>query len=92
LLKQVKMESPTVSRKEQILKHMKIVLTGELINLSRDQAKQLIRERGGEVASSVSAKTSLVVVGANPGSKYDKAKKLGVKIVGEEEFRRLVGN
>lgn len=92
LLKQVKMESPKVSRKEQILKNMTIVLTGELINLSRDQAKQLIRERGGEVASSVSAKTSLVVVGANPGSKYDKAKKLGVKIVGEEEFRRLVGN
>jgi len=92
LLKQVKIESPKVSRKEQILKNMTIVLTGELVNLSRDQAKQLIRERGGEVASSVSAKTDLVVVGANPGSKYDKAKKLGIKIVGEEEFRRLVGN
>ncbi len=66
------------------------VLTGELASLSRDQAKQIIRERGGEVASSVSAKTDLVVAGAGPGSKYDRAKKLGVKIIGEDDFKQLV--
>jgi len=92
LLKQIKIENPKVSKKKQIFKDMAIVLTGELVGFSRDQAKQLIRERGGEVASSVSAKTSLVVVGANPGSKYERAKELGVKIIREEEFKQSTEN
>jgi len=90
LLKQVKIENPRASKKEQVFKNMTIVLTGELSSLSRDQAKQLVRERGGEVASTVSAKTSLVVIGANPGSKYEKAKQLGIKIIGEEAFKELI--
>ncbi|MDD4902848.1 MAG: helix-hairpin-helix domain-containing protein, partial [Patescibacteria group bacterium] len=90
LLKAVKIERPKVSRKKQIFKGMTLVLTGELAGLSRDQAKQAIRERGGDAASSVSAKTSLVVAGAEPGSKYDKARELGVKIIDEEEFLEML--
>jgi DNA ligase (NAD+) len=58
--------------------------------MSRDQAKQKIRERGGDVSSSVSQKTNLVVAGDSPGSKYDKARELGVKIIGEKEFLKLI--
>ncbi len=92
LLDQIRIKNPKVSKKNQVFKNMTIVLTGELVSLSRDQAKQLIRERGGEVASSVSAKTDLVVAGDSPGSKFDKAKKMGVKIINEDEFKKLVGN
>ncbi len=68
----------------------KIVLTGSLRSLSRSQAKKIIESEGGEVASSVSAKTDLVVVGEKAGSKLEKAKKLGIEILTEEEFKNLV--
>ncbi|MFH0852046.1 MAG: NAD-dependent DNA ligase LigA [bacterium] len=90
LLISVKIENPKVDRKKQTLKGMTAVLTGELESLSREQAKQAIREHGGDVASSVSAKTDLVVVGAEPGLKFEKAKELGVRIIGEREFLKLV--
>ncbi|MBI5728532.1 MAG: NAD-dependent DNA ligase LigA [Candidatus Magasanikbacteria bacterium] len=64
------------------------VLTGTLPTMTRDQAKQLIRDLGGAVAESVSKKTSLVVVGENPGSKWSKAKLLGIPIVDEKIFRQ----
>lgn len=66
------------------------VLTGTLDTLSRDQAKELIRDNGGDVSSSVSKETDYVVAGAEPGSKYDKAEKLGVKILNEQEFLKLI--
>jgi DNA ligase (NAD+) len=66
------------------------VLTGELKNFTRGVAKDMIRKVGGDISSSVSAKTDYVVAGENPGSKYDKAKKLGVKIIGEEELKKLL--
>jgi DNA ligase (NAD+) len=66
------------------------VLTGTLPNLTREQATEMIEDAGGKVTSSVSKKTSYVVVGADPGSKYDKAVELGVPIVGEDELRALV--
>ncbi len=72
------------------LKDKIFVLTGALNSMSRDEAKQKIRELGGNVSSSVSKKTDYVVVGKEPGSKYDKAQKLGVKIIGEDEFLRLI--
>jgi DNA ligase (NAD+) len=50
-----------------------------------------VKQHGGQVVSSVSKKTSYVVVGADPGSKYDKAKELGVPILSEVEFEKLVG-
>src|SRR5208283_4337136 len=58
------------------------VLTGSLSGMSREAAKEKIRELGGDAAESVSKKTDYVVAGTDPGSKYEKAKKLGVKILG----------
>lgn len=66
------------------------VLTGELESLSRDEAKEKIRALGGNVSSSVSKLTDYVVLGENPGSKYNKAEELGVKIIKEEEFLKMV--
>jgi len=65
------------------------ILTGGLNQLTRDQAKAKIRELGGDVSSSVSKNTDYVVAGSEAGSKLDKAQKLGVKIINEEEFMKL---
>ncbi len=66
------------------------VLTGKLENLTRDEAKEIIRNKGGKVASSVSGKTDFVLAGSDSGSKFEKAKKLGVEILSEGEFGELV--
>jgi DNA ligase (NAD+) len=66
------------------------VLTGSLENLSRSEAAALIKERGGKVSSSVSKKTDYILVGADPGSKYEKAKELNIPILTEEEFTSLL--
>ena len=67
------------------------VLTGTLEIYTRDEAKQIIEENGGTTSSSVSSKTSAVIVGKNPGSKYEKAKKLGIDIWTEEMFKEKIG-
>ncbi len=69
----------------------KIVVTGTLESISREEAKEAIRQAGGDWVSSVSKNTDYVVVGSEPGSKYDKARKLGVKIIGEREFLKMLG-
>jgi DNA ligase (NAD+) len=66
------------------------VLTGVLENLNRNEAKERIRELGGDVSESVSKKTNYLVVGSEPGSKYEKAKALGVKIINEKEFLEII--
>jgi DNA ligase (NAD+) len=66
------------------------VFTGGLPHLSREEAKALVTARGGKVTSSVSAKTDYVVVGADPGSKYAKARDLGVEILEEGQFEELM--
>ena len=66
------------------------VLTGTMPNMSRDDAKKKILELGGKVASSVSKNTDYVVAGENAGSKYDDAKKLGIKIIDESELVREI--
>ena len=66
------------------------VLTGTLASLTRDEAKDKIRQLGGEMSESVSKKTSFVIVGEAPGSKRDKALKLGVSVIGEEEFLKMI--
>jgi DNA ligase (NAD+) len=72
------------------LKGKTFVLTGALESMSRDEAKEKIRALGGDISSSVSKKTDFVVAGKKPSSKYDKAKKLGVKIIGEKEFLKIL--
>ncbi len=91
LLKQVKILNPKsgILNQEQKLKDKVFVLTGTLTGMTRDEAKDKIRALGGSVSSSVSKETDYVVAGENPGSKYDKALELGVKIITEEEFIKL---
>jgi len=67
------------------------VFTGELSHRSREEAGELVKSHGGKVSSSVSKKTDYVVVGSEPGSKYDKARSLGVTILDEAAFEKLVG-
>ncbi|KKR45381.1 MAG: ligase protein [Parcubacteria group bacterium GW2011_GWA1_40_21] len=66
------------------------VLTGTLKSMTRDEAKELIRKNGGEISSSVSSQTDYVVIGENPGSKFDKAKELNVKILTESELVKML--
>ena len=68
------------------------VLTGSLVNITRDKASEIIENLGGKVSSSVSSKTSCVIVGDSPGSKYDKAIKLNIPIWQEEEFLSKIEN
>jgi len=67
-----------------------IVFTGELKDYGRHDVEELVRQLGGSSTSSVSENTDFVVAGENPGSKYEKAKKLGIKIISEKEFSRLI--
>ncbi|MFA6526038.1 MAG: NAD-dependent DNA ligase LigA [Candidatus Buchananbacteria bacterium] len=87
----VKIILPQKTAKSGKLKGLTFVLTGELENYSRDEAKAKIRGLGGDVSSSVSKQTSYVLAGDNPGSKYAKAKALGVKIIDEKEFSKMIG-
>lgn len=78
-------------KKEGAFTGLTFVITGTLPTWSRDEAKAFIESHGGKVTDSVSKKTSYLVLGENPGSKLEKAKALGVKIIGEEELRKMAG-
>jgi DNA ligase (NAD+) len=71
---------------KKTLSGLTFVITGSLSSITRDDAKNKVRDLGGKIASSVSKKTSFVVVGDDPGSKYEKAKEFGIKILSESEF------
>ena len=77
-------------RKSGAFDGMRVVLTGSLPTLKRGEATALIENNGGEVAASVSKTVDLVVAGADAGSKLEKAQKLGIKIIDEDEFRKML--
>lgn len=90
LLEQVTIaKSQKTTRQNMHISGKKFVLTGTLATLSRDDAKGKILQHGGEVSGSVSKKTDYIVVGENPGSKYDEGVALGITILTEEEFLKM---
>ena len=99
LLKEIEIESKKVlngnlisgNAANNIFTGKTVVLTGTMEKYDRDQAKEIIRALGGSVSSSVSAKTDFVVAGESAGSKLDKATQLGVKILTEAEFLKMIG-
>ena len=85
----VKPEQPKTRRSDK-LAGKTIVVTGTLENLSRQQVQQAIRQAGGKSSSSISKKTNFVLAGENPGSKLDKARKLGIKVIDEKQFLKMM--
>ena len=85
----MKPEQPK-SRRSDKLAGKTIVITGSLENFTRQQIEQAIRQAGAKSSSSVSKKTDFVLAGSNPGSKLDKARKLGVRVIDEKEFMELL--
>ncbi len=77
--------------REGAFQGMTVVLTGGLDGFTREEAAELIAAQGGQVTGSVSRRTSLVVAGREPGSKYQKALSLGVRVIDEEEFKKMLG-
>jgi DNA ligase (NAD+) len=84
-----KVEEKGRKRQEGAFTGLTFVITGILPNFSREQAKEFIEEQGGKVTDSVSKKTSYLVLGEEPGSKFEKARSLGVKIINEAELKKL---
>ncbi|WP_408955629.1 NAD-dependent DNA ligase LigA [Natroniella sp. ANB-PHB2] len=78
------------AEQDDLLEEKKFVLTGKLADFTRSEAKGVITELGGKVTSSVSGQTDYLVVGDNPGSKYQQAQDLGVEILSEEEFKEII--
>lgn len=75
---------------KQVFSNKTFVLTGTLPNLTRDEAKELIENAGGRISSSVSKKTDYLLAGDSPGSKFEKAQKLGVAVLTEDELKELL--
>lgn len=86
----IKIEAEKKEEEGQKLKGLTFVLTGSLKTMTREIAKERIRQLGGKVSESVSRNTDYLILGENPGSKYQKAKKLNIKILTEEEFLNLL--
>jgi DNA ligase (NAD+) len=86
----VEIESPAKSQRSTRLKGLIFVFTGTLKSMTREKAKQKVLELGGEVSDTVSRKVSFLVLGEDPGSKLEKAKKIGIKILSEEEFLKMI--
>jgi len=87
---QIKIHGSKASVGDGRLVGKKFVLTGTMEGMSRDEAKEKIRELGGEISSAVSSVTDYVVAGEKAGSKLEKARELGVKILNEEEFLKII--
>ena len=89
-LKKAGVSFTPVERAANDLHGMIFIFTGGLKHYTREEAKSLVESRGGKVSSSVSNKTNYLVAGTSPGSKLEKAKTLGVKIITEREFRKII--
>jgi len=91
-LRKAGVEFPESGKKEGGLLSGKLFLfTGTLESFTRDEAKEAVEAAGGEVAGSVSKKVDFVVSGSTPGSKHERAKKLGLNIIDEKAFKELLG-
>ena len=89
----INMEYLGIKKKtNDLITNKKFVMTGTISFMSRDEIKAKIEEYSGTFSESVSKKTDIVIVGENPGSKYDKAKELGITIWDEEEFKKVLDN
>ena len=86
----VNMAQPKEKKKGSILNGQKVVLTGELKQWTRSEATAIIKKLGGDVVGSVSKKTTFVLIGENPGSKYQKALELGIPILSETKFKERI--
>lgn len=86
----LKFSEEVTKKTNQILLNKTFVLTGGLKNYTREQASEIIMNLGGNVSSSVSKNTDYVLVGTEPGSKYDKAKSLGIRIISEDDFIKMI--
>ena len=82
---------PKKALSSHVLEGKTIVFTGELTTLKRNEAEQLAKEYGGYASGSVSKKTSFVVAGENAGTKLRKAKELGIPVITEQEFLKMIG-
>ena len=90
LLAQITIETIAPKTTKQIFEGKIFVLTGTMPTLARDEAKNMIIDRGGKVSGSVSKNTDYVLLGENAGSKFDEAQKLGIKTLSETEFLKLL--
>lgn len=86
----VKVKSFSSPLRNQFLKGKRFVITGTLKSMSREKAKGRIKALGGKVLTQISKQTNFLVSGQNPGSKYDKAKEMGVKIINEQELLKML--
>lgn len=87
----VRPQPPAPKKTAGKLQGRTVVVTGTLRDFTRPQIEQAIRDAGGKVSSSVSKKTDFVLAGEDPGSKLEKAKALGVEVIGEEQFVKMIG-
>ena len=87
---EIRLEREADQEQEKFLDGLKFVFTGSLNNYTRTEVKDLVEKAGGRAVSSVSSKTDYLVIGDNPGSKYDQAQELGVEILNEADFKEMI--
>jgi DNA ligase (NAD+) len=87
---EIRLEKKIDKENQKFLDGLKFVFTGSLNNYTRFEVKDLVEKAGGRAVSSVSSKTDYLVIGDNPGSKYDKAQEIGVEILSEIEFKDII--
>jgi DNA ligase (NAD+) len=95
IIEKLRYNGVNIEEKDSFLKSKNLegktfVVTGSLESFSRNEIEELIRKAGGNASSSVSKNTDYIVAGKEPGSKFEKAKQLGVKIINENEFKKLI--